>query len=338
MKVIIDASNVAHYKKGEGQPKLDNIIKVADFLLNRGDDILIIADASLKHEIDEKRAYEELLKKDYIDEVPAGTNADHFILNIAEEEKAKVLSNDYFKEFKDEFKDLQSMRIPFHFEGKNVKLGSSAKPKRVKNILQNISTECLNSFEAKRFDTYTHKKGLKLSGIEIAKEAINRISETYETEGRLENFISKIPVFDKVMNMVDDIERNATYVIFVLVHPKDYKETIKTAGSVSITVGDRLKLEQNPLVAVRNDIFIKPGHFELNILYSEDVIDFSPFNIAISINDYDYEFVKKNSRNIASTVAGRIGSWKFPIVSVNKNMILENPGEFTIALEKGGKD
>lgn len=338
MKVVIDAANVAHYEKGDGKPKLENIIAVSEFLLSRGDDILIMADASLKHEIDNKKDYEAFINEGFIDEVPKGNNADHFILNIAEEENAKIISNDFFREFQDEFKDLKSRRIPFRFEGKEVKIGSSANPKRVKNILQKVCSEILSDYENKRFDIYSSKKGSDLSGIAIAKEAIDRISGSYESDSKLEGLISKIPVFDKVIHMVDDLEKNATYVIFVLVHPRDYKETIKTAGSVSVTVGDRLKLEQNPLVAVRNDLYIKPGNFELNILYSEDVFDVSPYNVSITINDSDYEFIKKNSRNIASTIAGRIGSWKFPIVSVNKNMLLENPGDFTTSLEKGGKE
>ena len=47
-------------------------------------------------------------------------------------------------------------------------------------------------------------------------------------------------------------------------------------------------------------------------------------------------FIKRNSRNIASTIAGRLGSWKFPFVSVKPDMLLEKPGAFEIELEKGG--
>ena len=62
-----------------------------------------------------------------------------------------------------------------------------------------------------------------------------------------------------------------------------------------------------------------------------------PYNIEIQTNTYDEVFIKKNSRNIASTIAGRLGSWKFPFVSVKPNMILEKPGEFEIYLEKNSK-
>ena len=134
-------------------------------------------------------------------------------------------------------------------------------------------------------------------------------------------------MFDKVMEMVDDVETSVPYVIFVLVHPKDYKAAVKDAGNISVTVADRLRLVHKPLIAVRNDLFIKPGYFGLNIVLTDEVEDNPPYNI----------FIKKNSRNIASTIAGRLGSWKFPFVSVKPNMILEKPGEFEIYLEKNSK-
>ena len=44
-------------------------------------------------------------------------------------------------------------------------------------------------------------------------------------------------------------------------------------GNISVTIADRLGLEKKPLIAVRNDLFTKPGTFELNIIYSEEVIE-----------------------------------------------------------------
>ena len=143
-------------------------------------------------------------------------------------------------------------------------------------------------------------------------------------------------MFNKIVDMVDDVEVAAPYVIFVLVHPKDYKMVVKNAGSISVTVADRLKLEKKPLVAVRNDLFTRPGTFELNIMVADEVTENAPFNIVIRVSRYDEVFIKKNSRNIASTIAGRLGSWKFPFVSVKPDIMLEKPGQFEIDLEKGG--
>ena len=104
MKVIVDASNVAHFKKNENsEPMLTNIIAAVETLEARDYEYEIIADASLAHDIDNKDDYNLLLEEKSIEEVPIGNNADHFILNLAEEEHAKILSNDKFRDFKDEF-------------------------------------------------------------------------------------------------------------------------------------------------------------------------------------------------------------------------------------------
>ncbi len=338
MKVIIDASNVAHFGKGkDGQPSLNNILNAIEALKGLGYEPFAIADAPLRHEIDSKEEFNKLLEEGKVQQVPSGTTADHFILKIAYEENAKILSNDMFREYNDEFKDIASKRIPYDIKGGEISIGTSSKPKKVKNILQKICTYSLNEFERKGLDAYKVKKSKKISGIAIAKEAIDRITKTKENalDSKIEDIFQKIPLFGKVMNLVEEAESTSDFIIFVLVSPRDYKDAVRYAGNIAVTVGDRLKLEHAPLVAVRNDLFIKPGNFELNILYSDEVVEESKYNINITINDHDYSFVKKNSRNIASTVAARIGTWKFPIVSVKPSMLMEKPGQFEIVLEKG---
>jgi hypothetical protein len=340
LKVIVDASNVASFEKDKGsKAKLDYILTAVEALEDRGDDFTIIADASLKHDIDDKEKYTKLVDKGIIEEVEAGNNADHFILKLAQEEKSKILSNDLFREFSDEFQDINNMRIPFSFEDGKITMGEFQKPKKVKNILQKLCDGILVEVENKRYETYTGKDGVEFSPLNIAKESIIRMDKANQSsvENKLEGIFSKIPMFGKVMDMIDDVETSAPYVIFVLVNPKDYKEAVKNAGNISVTIGDRLHLMKNPLIAVRNDLYMRPGHFELNILYADEVLDDSPFNIDIIINVHDESFIKKNSRNIASTIAGRIGTWKFPIVSVKPNLILEKPGDFDIYLDKEKK-
>ncbi|UTB33001.1 MAG: Zc3h12a-like ribonuclease [Methanobacterium sp. ERen5] len=341
MKVIVDASNVAHFgKEKEGnKPRLDYLLKSVEALEKLGYEPFPIADASLRHEIDEKEKFNAMLDEGKVQQVPSGTTADHFILKLAFEEDCKILSNDNFREFNDEFHDINNRRIPFTFVEGAISIGSSSKPKKVKNILQKISTQMLNDFEKKGLESYKLKKNKKLSGIAVAKEAIDRITKTTENtfDSKIEDIFMKIPLFDKVMGMVEDAEKTSDFIIFVLVSPKDYKDTVRNAGNIAVTVGDRLKLDHAPLVAIRNDLFTKPGTFELNIIYSDEILEESPYNVNITINDHDYSFVKKNSRNIASTVAARLGTWKFPIVSVKPSMLMEKPGHFDITLEKGGE-
>jgi len=341
LKVIVDASNVAHFgkdKEGE-KARLDYLLKSVEALEKLGYQPFPIADASLRHEIDEKERFNVLLEEGTVQQVPAGTTADHFILKIAYDENSKILSNDNFREFNDEFQDIANKRIPFSFVDDKISIGSSSKPKKVKNILQKICTQMLSDFEKKGLESYKLKKNKKLSGIAVAKEAIDRITKTTENtfDSKIEDIFKKIPLFDKVMGMVEDAETTSDFIIFVLVSPRDYKDAVRNAGNIAVTVGDRLKLDHAPLVAVRNDLFTKPGSFELNIIYSDEILEESPYNVNITINDHDYSFVKKNSRNIASTVAARLGTWKFPIVSVKPSMLMEKPGHFDITLEKGGE-
>ena len=340
LNVIIDAANVAFYHKGENsKAKLNNIILAVRALEKENHNFLIIADASLRHSIDDKETYLKLVNDDIIDEVPVGTIADHYILTLAEEENAKILSNDKFRDFSSEFPDIQSMRISFSIENNNFILGKAKKPKKVKNLLQNICDETLNELERKRWSVYKGKETTKFTPLNVAKQAILVLdqSEQDSMSNKIEGIFSKLPMFDKVMEMVDDVETSVPYVIFVLVHPKDYKAAVKDAGNISVTIADRLRLVHKPLIAVSNHLFIKPGYFGLNIVLTDEVVDFAPYDVMIQTNTYDESFIKKNSRNIASTIAGRLGSWKFPFVSVRPNMVLEKPGEFEIYLEKSSR-
>jgi hypothetical protein len=336
LKVVVDASNVASFGRKEGfKAKLKYLLSLVDALEKRNDSFVIIADASLRHNIDEKEKYIELVNSDFIEEVETGNNADHFILNLAEKEHAKIISNDKFRDFSDEFHDINYMRIPFSFDGDEIILKESEKPKKVKNILQKICDEILINIEKSRFDVYSGKKGIEFSPLNIAKESIIRMDRFSQTnmETKIEGVISKIPMFGKVMDMIESVEASAPHIIFVLVHPKNYKEAVENVGSISITISDRLHLEKNPLIIVRNDLFMKPEVFELNIIYSDEVLDESPFDIEVIINPHDASFIKRNSRSIASTIAGRLSSFKFPIVSVKSNLTLENPGDFDIHLD-----
>ena len=132
---MVDASNVAHFgRRKDAKPSLEFIIKAEDALIKLGYEPVLIADASLRHEIDQKEEFNKLLDEDKVKQVPSGTTADHFILKMAEDEDAKILSNDVFREYNDEFQDISSRRIPYSFKDGNITIGSSTKPKKVKNI------------------------------------------------------------------------------------------------------------------------------------------------------------------------------------------------------------
>ena len=94
---VMDGSNVAHSGEGDGA-RLANIIAVRDKLVEDGYEPLIVVDAALRHQIDDQRGYEELVRQGAVKQAPAGTDADYFILAFAKELDAAIVSNDQFRD------------------------------------------------------------------------------------------------------------------------------------------------------------------------------------------------------------------------------------------------
>jgi Zc3h12a-like Ribonuclease NYN domain len=96
-RVLVDASNVAHSTEG-GEARLRNIQLVQEKLREAGLEPIIVADAALRHQIDDKPAYETLIDEGKVHQAPAGTDADYFILSFAREMDARILTNDRFRD------------------------------------------------------------------------------------------------------------------------------------------------------------------------------------------------------------------------------------------------
>lgn len=96
-RVIVDASNVAHSTE-KNPASLANVRLVRDRLTEDGLTPILVADAALRHQIDDQDGYEALVQAGEIKQAPAGTDADYFILSFARELDASVLSNDRFKD------------------------------------------------------------------------------------------------------------------------------------------------------------------------------------------------------------------------------------------------
>ena len=101
-RVIVDASNVAYATEGS-EARLTNIELVQQKLREEGFEPILVADAALRHQIDERKMYERLINAGAIHQSPAGTDADYFILSFAREMDARVLSNDRFRDRADQF-------------------------------------------------------------------------------------------------------------------------------------------------------------------------------------------------------------------------------------------
>ena len=96
-RAIVDGSNVAHSTEGE-RPRLRNIILVRDKLREEGMEAILVVDAALRHRIDDPAGLERLVDAGEINQAPAGTDADYFILSFARELDAAIVSNDRFKD------------------------------------------------------------------------------------------------------------------------------------------------------------------------------------------------------------------------------------------------
>ena len=109
---IVDASNVAHSSEGE-RAVLDNIRLVCEKLVEEGFEPIVVADAALRHQIDDSESYEEMVDDGKIRQAPAGTDADYFILSFARELDASILSNDRFKDRQKAFPDALERAIRY---------------------------------------------------------------------------------------------------------------------------------------------------------------------------------------------------------------------------------
>ena len=110
--VIIDGSNVAHSSEG-ARALLENILAVRDKLVEEGYEPVILADAALRHQIDEENAFEKMVDSGEIKQAPAGTDADYFILSFARELEATIVSNDRFKDRVEAFPEVRDRVIRY---------------------------------------------------------------------------------------------------------------------------------------------------------------------------------------------------------------------------------
>ena len=110
--VIVDGSNVAHSSEGE-KALLDNIRVISEKLRDDGYQPIVLADAALRHQIDDEPGFERMVDSGEIRQAPAGTDADYFILSFARELDADIVSNDRFKDRREAFPEVQDRVIRY---------------------------------------------------------------------------------------------------------------------------------------------------------------------------------------------------------------------------------
>ena len=109
---LIDGSNVAHSSEGD-QARLENIRLVSEKLVEEGYQPVVVVDAALRHQIDDKAHFEQMVEDGRIKQAPAGTDADYFILSFARELEAVVVSNDRFKDRLEAFPEARERVIRY---------------------------------------------------------------------------------------------------------------------------------------------------------------------------------------------------------------------------------
>jgi hypothetical protein len=109
---IIDGSNVAHSTEGESA-HLANILLVREKMEEEGYEPIVVVDAALRHQVDDRREYEEMVEDGTLKQAPAGTDADYFILSFARELDAVVVSNDRFRDREKAFPEARDRVIRY---------------------------------------------------------------------------------------------------------------------------------------------------------------------------------------------------------------------------------
>ena len=122
---VVDGSNIAHF--GETGASIENIALVCDKLIEQGWDPIVIADAALRHQVDNGAAYERMVRDGTIVQAPAGTDADYFILAYARRLHAHIVSNDRFRDRERAFPEARERIIRYMIVDGEVVLEQRAK-------------------------------------------------------------------------------------------------------------------------------------------------------------------------------------------------------------------
>lgn len=115
--LVIDGDNVLRYGSNnyhnQKKVELARLLKIIKDLEQKGLDLILLVSAKTRYYIDDPKQYEELLSRGVIIEIPARTQNDLYILEIAKKFKAQILSNDLFREYSNKYPKAIKQRLPF---------------------------------------------------------------------------------------------------------------------------------------------------------------------------------------------------------------------------------
>lgn len=111
--ILVDGANVAYLEKTkDGKPMVENIIAVKRKLEEKGYDPIIIVDAGFRYDVDDPQQLEGLIDKGKIQQAPAGTDADYFLIKLAQEHRAKIVTNDQYDDYIENYPWIEKRRVP----------------------------------------------------------------------------------------------------------------------------------------------------------------------------------------------------------------------------------
>jgi len=95
LPIVIDVANVVY---NNGKCLLSRLRAILDFF-DGFNCLMPVASAVIRHKIDDGKIFEEMVRNEEIYQAPAGEDDDLFILDIAHQTGALIVSNDKFKEY-----------------------------------------------------------------------------------------------------------------------------------------------------------------------------------------------------------------------------------------------
>jgi hypothetical protein len=111
--IVVDGSNIAYLETTKtGKPRVEAIEKVRARLTEMGYRPLVIVDAALWHQVDDPDRLNRLIDQGVINQAPAGTDADVFVLETARRENTRVVTDDQYRDLAKRFPDHAERRSP----------------------------------------------------------------------------------------------------------------------------------------------------------------------------------------------------------------------------------
>jgi len=117
-KVIVDLTNILYEDMDEDRNlQTSSVLRIKNLIISKGFDPILVVDASTNYKMDDEKGFKELEKNNVFKKAPAGRKADWTVLMLAQTNNCHFITNDLYKEYKEEFggKWIEENRITLIF-------------------------------------------------------------------------------------------------------------------------------------------------------------------------------------------------------------------------------